>query len=388
MRKLTSKFLSLACGTLLGLCSLPSLAAFAVPSAPSVDAKGYILVDFATGKVLAEGNADTRLEPASLTKIMTSYIIGKEIKEGNLKETDMVSISKNAWAKKFYDSSKMFIEVGTEVSVAELKRGIVIVSGNDACVAMAEHIAGTHSAFAELMNLQAQELGMSGTHFENSHGLHGKQHYSTARDMATLGVALIRDLPEEYKVYKQRTFTFNNITQYNRNRLLKDKSLNVDGMKTGYHSRAGYSQVSSATRGDTRLVAVILGADSVKIRTKESKRLLSYGFRFYETVKPFENNQVLKTQRIWMGDSKEVEIGVAATEVLTIARNQRKNLMTEVTLPSTLEAPLSAGDEVGKVAVTLNGEVLIEYPLIAMQTVNEGSMFSQFKDFVEQSLAD
>ena len=383
MSKISKKVVALIGGLFLGTCAMTVSAVPVVPAPPTVDAKGYILVDFATGKVLAEGNADTRLEPASLTKMMTSYIIGKEIKQGNLKETDMVSISKNAWAKKFYDSSKMFIEVGTEVSVADLNQGIIVVSGNDACVAMAEHIAGTHSAFADLMNIQAKELGMTGSNFENSHGLHGKNHYTTARDMAILGTALIRDLPEEYKIYKQRSFTFNNITQYNRNRLLRDKSLNVDGMKTGYHSRAGYSQVSSATKGEMRLIAVILGAESVRIRTAESKKMLSYGFRFFETVTPIKSEQVLQSERIWMGDRQQIELGVATGRAITIPRGQQENLVTEVSLDGDLRAPLNVGDVVGKVSVSLDGEQLLEYPLVAMESVAQGSLFSRFKDFIE-----
>jgi D-alanyl-D-alanine carboxypeptidase (penicillin-binding protein 5/6) len=252
-----------------------------IPEAPKINAKGFILIDFTTGKVIAEGNADTQLAPASLTKIMTSYIIGKELENGNISNSDKVMISENAWAKNFPDSSKMFIEVGTEVSVNLLNQGIIVASGNDACVAMAEHIAGSESAFADLMNAHAEQLGMSSSFFENSHGLDSTSHMTTPRDMATLAIALIRDVPEEYAIYKQKSFTYNNIKQHNRNSLLWDKSLNVDGMKTGHTSNAGYSLVTSATKGDMRLVTVVMGTESERARKVESKKLLNYGFRFF-----------------------------------------------------------------------------------------------------------
>ena len=275
-----------------------------IPDAPEINAKGFILVDYTTGKVIAEGNADAQLAPASLTKIMTSYIIGKELENGNIKNDDAVLISENAWAKKFPDSSKMFIEVGTEVSVDLLNRGIIVTSGNDACVAMAEHIAGSESAFADLMNAHAEQLGMSSTFFENSHGLDSTEHMTTPRDMATLASALIREVPEEYAIYKQKHFTYNNIKQYNRNSLLWDKSLNVDGMKTGHTSNAGYSLVTSATKGNMRLVTVVMGTASERARKVESKKLLNYGFRFFETITPYKAGEKFVSNRIWMGDTK------------------------------------------------------------------------------------
>jgi len=256
-----------------------------IPSAPEINAKGFILVDYTTGKVIAEGNADSQLAPASLTKMMTSYIIGKELQSGNIKKDDKVTISETAWAKNFPDSSKMFIEVGTEVPVELLNQGIIVSSGNDACVAMAEHIAGSESAFADLMNAHAEQLGMSSSYFENSHGLHSSQHFTTPRDMATLAKALIRDVPEEYEVYKQKSFTYNNIKQYNRNGLLWDKSINVDGLKTGHTSQAGYSLVTSATKGDMRLITVVMGTESERARKVESKKLLNYGFRFFASLR-------------------------------------------------------------------------------------------------------
>ncbi|MEP1870524.1 MAG: D-alanyl-D-alanine carboxypeptidase family protein, partial [Paraglaciecola sp.] len=234
------------------LCIFPSSAAVVIPPAPSVASKGFVLMDFQTNNIIAEQNADIQIPPASLTKMMTSYVIGQELANGNISETDLVTISENAWAKNFPDSSKMFIEVGKQVSVADLNRGIIIQSGNDACVAMAEHIAGSESAFATMMNMHAQKLGMNSTHFVNSHGLHDADHYTTPRDMALLSAALIRDVPEEYALYAEKEFTYNDIKQYNRNGLLWDKSLNVDGIKTGHTSDAGYSLITSATQGDMR----------------------------------------------------------------------------------------------------------------------------------------
>ncbi len=247
-----------------------------VPDAPQIAAKGYVLMDYNSGKVLAEKEMNTKLSPASLTKMMTSYVIGQELARGNISEDDDVTISKNAWAKNFPDSSKMFIEVGTTVKVKDLNRGIIIQSGNDACVAMAEHIAGSEDAFVDLMNAWANTIGMSNTHFANVHGLDNPNLYSTPYDMALLGKALIRDVPDEYRIYSDKKFTYNGITQYNRNGLLWDKSMNVDGIKTGHTSNAGYSLVSSATEGQMRLVAVVMGTKDANARKSESKKLLSY----------------------------------------------------------------------------------------------------------------
>nr|WP_258872751.1 serine hydrolase [Thalassotalea euphylliae] len=353
------------------------------PDAPEINAKGFILIDYTTGKVIAEGNADERLEPASLTKMMTSYIIGRELEAGNIATTDMVTISENAWAKNFPDSSKMFIEVGTEVSVADLNQGIIVASGNDACVAMAEHIAGSEDAFADLMNAHAQQIGMNDSYFENSHGLHSQDHYTTARDMATLATALIRDTPGEYELYKQRSYTYNDIKQYNRNSLLWDKSLDVDGIKTGYHSKAGYSLVTSAVKDGMRLVSVVMGTESQRARKIENKKLLNYGFRFFETITPYEAGETFATNRVWMGDVKDVNLGILASTPITIPRGQRKKIETNVELTKELVAPLAKGEQVGKLYLTLNGEDIAEYPLVTLQEVNEGSMFSRLVDYVK-----
>jgi D-alanyl-D-alanine carboxypeptidase (penicillin-binding protein 5/6) len=354
-----------------------------IPDAPKINAKGFILIDFTTGKVIAEGNADTQLAPASLTKIMTSYIIGKELENGNVNNSDKVMISENAWAKNFPDSSKMFIEVGTEVSVNLLNQGIIVASGNDACVAMAEHIAGSESAFADLMNAHAEQLGMSSSFFENSHGLDSTSHMTTPRDMATLAIALIRDVPEEYAIYKQKSFTYNNIKQYNRNTLLWDKSLNVDGMKTGHTSNAGYSLVTSATKSDMRLVTVVMGTESERARKVESKKLLNYGFRFFETITPYKAGEKFVANRIWMGDKENVNLGVVTDTPITIPRGQRDKLNANIELNQTLKAPLAKGSLVGTLFLQLDGNDIAQYPLVTLEEVNEGSLFSRLVDYVK-----
>lgn len=362
-----------------------------VPNPPNMNAKGHILIDYTTGKVIAEGNADALLAPASLTKMMTSYIIGIELQAGNITNEDQVKISKNAWATGnpvLSGSSLMFLEVGKEVPVSLLNQGIIVASGNDACIAMAEHIAGSEEAFADLMNAHAQQLGMASSYFENSHGLDSTEHKTTPRDMATLATALIRDVPEEYELYKQRVFTFNDIKQYNRNGLLWDKSMTVDGLKTGYTSEAGYSLVTSATKGGMRLISVVMGTASERARKVESKKLLNYGFRFFETVTPYKAGEKFASNRVWMGDIKEVNLGILSSTPITIPRGQSKKIETNVELSKQLVAPLAKGEVVGKLFLSLNGEDIAEYPLVTLQEVNEGSMFSRLVDYVKLQFAN
>jgi len=381
-RKLIKTFTSSLFGTALVISPI-SHALTIIPDAPQINAKGYILIDHTTGKVIAETNADMQLAPASLTKMMTSYIIGKELENGNISNDDKVMISENAWAKNFPESSKMFIEVGTEVSVSLLNQGIIVASGNDACVAMAEHIAGSESAFADLMNAHAEQLGMSSSFFENSHGLDSSSHMTTPRDMAVLASAIIREVPNEYAIYKQKSFTYNNIKQYNRNSLLWDKSLNVDGMKTGHTSNAGYSLVTSGTKGDMRLVTVVMGTISERARKVESKKLLNYGFRFFETYTPYKAGEKFATNRIWMGDKKEVDLGILLDTPITIPRGQRKNLKATFELDQQLTAPIAKGTVVGKLFLQLEGEDIAQYPLVTLQEVNEGSFFSKIVDYIK-----
>jgi len=354
-----------------------------IPNAPEIAAKGYLLIDFDSGKVLAENNSEKRLEPASLTKMMTSYIIGQEIKSGNLKPTDKVKVSEKAWSKNFPDSSKMFIEVGKEITVEKLNRGIIIQSGNDACVAMAEHIAGSEDAFADLMNSWALQLGMNNTHFVNSHGLHSSEHYTTAKDMATLAKALITDVPNEYRVYSEKSFKFNGIVQYNRNGLLWDKSLNVDGIKTGHTSAAGYSLVSSATKDGMRLISVVMGTKSETARKVESKKLLNWGFRFFETITPYNAGDQLANERIWMGSQELIRLGVASNTPITVPRGQAKNLNADFIIKEELRAPIKKGDKVGEVHYSIAEQPIATYDLIALETVDEGGLFSRLIDYIK-----
>ena len=381
MKSIKHKILNGVCGL---VCSAAVFSATAqiIPAPPQVNAKGYLLVDFTTGKVIAQGEADTKLAPASLTKMMTSYVIGTEVKAGNIAPTDMVTVSEKAWAKNFPESSKMFIEVGKQISVDDLNHGIIIQSGNDACVAMAEHIAGSESAFADLMNAHAAKLGMSNTHFINSHGLDTDAHYTTPRDMATLGGALIRDVPDEYALYKKKSFTYNGIKQYNRNSLLWDESLDVDGIKTGHTSDAGYSLVTSATKNDMRLIAVVMGTSSERARKEESKKLLNYGFRFYETITPYKAGDSFAEQRIWMGNKENVSLGILEDTPITIPRGQHKNLKANFKLDNTLEAPLAKGTKVGTLFLQLEGEDIAQYPLVTLEEVEEGSFFSKIYDYL------
>jgi D-alanyl-D-alanine carboxypeptidase (penicillin-binding protein 5/6) len=381
MTLLKTKLLTKICGL---VCSATIFSASAqiLPSAPQINAKGFFLVDYTTGKVIAEGEADTKLAPASLTKMMTSYVIGVEIEAGNISPNDMVTISERAWAKNFPGSSVMFIEVGKQVSVDDLNHGIIIQSGNDACVAMAEHIAGSESAFADLMNAHAEKLGMTNTHFINSHGLDTDEHYTTPRDMATLGAALIRDVPEEYALYKEKSFTFNGIKQYNRNSLLWDASLDVDGIKTGHTSEAGYSLVTSATKDDMRLIAVVMGTESERARKVESKKLLNYGFRFFETITPYKAGDSFADQRIWMGNKETVSLGILEDTPITIPRGQSKNLKANFELDKTLEAPLAKGTKVGTLFLELDGEEISQYPLVTLEEIEEGSFFSKIYDYL------
>lgn len=358
-----------------------------VPDAPDVAAKAYVLMDYNSGRLLAENNAYESLNPASLTKMMTSYVIGQEIKAGNVSPDDDVTISKNAWSKNFPDSSKMFIEVGKTVKVSDLNRGIIIQSGNDACVAMAEHIAGTEGAFVDLMNSWAKQLGMRDSYFENSHGLDSDNHKSTAYDMALLGAALIRDVPNEYDIYKEKSFTYNGIKQYNRNGLLWDNSLNVDGIKTGHTSGAGYNLVSSATKDGMRLIAVVMGTKSEAARKAESKKLLNYGFRFFETITPYKAGDSFVTQKIWYGDRDTVDLGVTTDTPVTINRGQAKNLQANFELTKELTAPLAKGEVVGRVYFQLDGKDIAQFPLVTLEEVNEGSWFSKLMDYFKQMFA-
>lgn len=373
------------------LLAAPAVHAAEPPAAPQVDAKAFILMDYNSGKVLTEGNADTRLDPASLTKIMSSYVIGQAIKAGKIKPEDMVTVGKDAWAPgnpALRGSSLMFIKPGDQVPVLELNKGIVIQSGNDASIALADYVAGSQDSFVGLMNNYAKSLGLQNTHFLTVHGLDAEGQYSTARDMALLSQALIRDVPDEYALHKEKEFTFNKIRQINRNRLLWSSNLNVDGIKTGYTSGAGHNLVASATDGPMRLISVVLGAPSDRVRFSESEKLLTWGFRFYETATPIKADKPFVTQKVWFGDVSEVPLGVAKDASVTIPKGQMKNLKASYKLTQpTLEAPLAKNQVVGTIDFQLDGKTIEQHPLVAMQEVKEGNFFSRIWDMVMMKLS-
>ncbi|CPR13767.1 D-alanyl-D-alanine carboxypeptidase DacA [Brenneria goodwinii] len=358
-----------------------------IPGAPQIDAESYILIDYNSGKVLAEMNADARRDPASLTKMMTSYVIGQAIKSGKITPNDIVTINKDAWATGnpvFQGSSLMFLKPGDRVSVAQLNRGIILQSGNDACVAMAGYVAGSQDAFVNLMNGYVKALGLQNTNFETVHGLDAAGQFSSARDMASIGQALIRDVPDEYATYKEKEFTFNNIRQTNRNGLLWDSSLNVDGIKTGHTSAAGYNLVASATEGQMRLISAVMGGRTFKGRETESKKLLTWGFRFFETVAPLKADKEFASEPVWFGDNDRVALGVEKDVYLTIPRGRMKDLKASYVLTNTeLHAPLGKNQVVGSINFQLDGKTIDQRPLVVMNEVKEGGIFSRMIDYVK-----
>jgi serine-type D-Ala-D-Ala carboxypeptidase (penicillin-binding protein 5/6) len=361
---------------LLALCWLPLLAAVPIPAPPEVAASGYLLVDFNTGRVLAEKDAHQRMEPASLTKIMTAYTVFRELKQGNIHMDDQVLISEKAWRT---PGSRMFVEVGKRVKVSDLIKGMIIQSGNDACVALAEHIAGSEATFAELMNAHAKRLGMEDTHFVNSTGLPHEDHYTTPADIAKVAMASIREFPDHYALYSEKSFLFNNIEQHNRNKLLwRDET--VDGMKTGHTEAAGYCLVASALREGMRLISVVMGTASEEARAVASQSLLNYGFRFYETHQLYSAGEVLNRARIWKGEVENLPLGLANDLSVTIPRHQYENLDARLEVSPRIMAPVGQGDVLGKVSVSLNGEPVAAVDLIALKAVADGNLWQQIKD--------
>jgi D-alanyl-D-alanine carboxypeptidase (penicillin-binding protein 5/6) len=350
-----------------------------IPDPPSIDADSYYLMDFNSGRVLAEKDPDKRIEPASITKLMTAYLVDKAIADGDIKLDDLVTISEKAWRMK---GSKMFVEVGKQIAVEDLMKGLIIQSGNDASVALAEHIAGTESAFAGYMSHQAQVLGMTNTQFENATGWPTEGHYSTARDIAILTQAVIREFPETYRIYKEREYTFNSIRQFNRNRLLwRDNS--VDGVKTGHTEAAGYCLVASAIRDDMRLISVVLGADSDKARTQNSQSLLNYGFRHFETHRLYRANETLKTARIWYGDQEQLAMGVENDIYITIPRGRYRELQASMEIDSEINAPVVRGQEMGVVNVKLDDELVVSKSIVATHAVNDGGLLVKALDSIK-----
>lgn len=363
---------------------LVSVPAFAVvtPSPPELQAKGYVLMDFQSGAIIAEQNGRAGLAPASLTKLMTAYVVGQEIKAGRLNWDDLVTVSENAWSEKFPGSSKMFIKPKDEISVANLMRGVIIQSGNDACVALAEHVAGSEHGFVALMNGWADKLGLQDTYFVNSHGLDSEGIQTSPLDMATLMKSIINDVPDVYALYNEKVFKWNDITQYNRNKLLWDKSIKVDGGKTGYTSNAGYSLVSSATEGKMRLISVVMGTPSAQARISQSKNLLSYGFRFYDTKKVATQGQVESKVKVWKGKVSEIEASFPQDAYLTLPRSMTAGLDKSVEMKEPLMAPIEQGEVVGKVVWKNNDETVASYPLVSNQAVEPASWIYQIWDSI------
>ncbi len=354
--------------------SAPTESVLVRPQAPEISARSHILLDFNSGAVLSENNSSARVDPASITKIMTSYVVFQELHANSLALDELVSVSEKAWRM---EGSRMFIEVGKQVSVQDLIRGLVVQSGNDASVALAEHIAGTESAFAGLMNQYAQRLGMQDTHYVNVTGLPDPEHYTTAADVAMLSKALIRDFPEQYGYYAEREFTFNEVRQSNRN-LLLFRDERVDGIKTGHTEAAGYCLAASSVVDGMRLISVVMGADSEAGRAQQTQALLNFGHRFYETVQLYEQGEQPGQMRVWRGASSSVALQIPNDVFLTIPRGRYADLSAKMELQEPLLAPVAAGQVLGNILISLDGNELLRQPLEAVVEVAQGNWLKRW----------
>ncbi len=381
MFRSSTAVLSLSCLLMLAALDRANAAAAPIPKAPDVSARAYILSDYQSGRVLAQDHADDREEPASLTKLMTAYVVFTALKEGRLKLTDMVTISEHAWRA---EGSRTFVQVGTQIPVDILIKGMIIQSGNDATIALAEKVGGTEQAFAQMMNEYAKRLGMKASHFENADGLPSPNHYVTARDMTTLAKALIRDFPEYYPLFSMHEFLWNNIKQQNRNGLLT-RDPTVDGLKTGHTDAAGYCLVTSAKRDNMRLISVVMGSQSIKAREDASSALLNYGYTFYETARIKQAHESVLNPRVYKGTENFVQVGLASDIVITVGRGQVSSLTTAWKLTKEpLIAPLAVNQPVGELTVTdSSGEVVVRAPLVPLKAVPEGGLFSRGIDDVK-----
>lgn len=351
-----------------------------LPAPPILSATSFLLFDHTSGEVLASKEPDKRIEPASLTKMMTAYLVSAELARGSISLDEPVIVSEEAQAM---PGSRMFIEANTVVPLSDLLRGLIIQSGNDASVALAEHIAASELGFVDMMNRMAKSLGMESTNYMNSSGLPDPDHYTTANDLAKIASAIIKEYPETYKLYSEREFTFNEITQKNRNTLLwRDNS--VDGMKTGHTEAAGYCLVASAVRDDMRLVSIVLGTDSDKARIAESQKLLNYGFRFFKTQRVLAAGEQISEARIWMGTQENIGLGVAEDLYLTLPRDMFDNLQTKVEVGDYIRAPTRIGQEIGRTVLMSDDQVVREIPLLALQKVEEGGIFLRMKHSIQR----
>ena len=383
MRKNISAFL-IFCYTLL-FCTISSIAAanntppVLTPEPPSIAAKSYILMDYQSGQLLAHRNEHDRLEPASLTKIMTLYVVNKELSSGKLHMDDLVHISDKAWRA---EGSRMFVEVNKDVSVSDLVHGLIIQSGNDASIALAEHIAGSEESFAELMNAYAKSLGMNDSHFTDATGWPHENHYTTAYDLALLARAMIHEFPPElYAIHSEKWFVYNNIKQPNRNRLLW-RNPTVDGIKTGHTEGAGYCLVASAKKEDMRLISVVMGTDSDTARAEQSNKLITYGFRFYETHPLFTANTQISEAPVYMGQTKLLPVGLEQDLFVNIPQGQYASLVANMNINKHIAAPVAKGQVLGSVVVSLGDKLISEKPLVALAAVEKGGLWSRFSDYV------
>ncbi|TSA40857.1 MAG: D-alanyl-D-alanine carboxypeptidase [Methylococcaceae bacterium] len=347
-----------------------------VPPAPAVDASAYLLQDFHTGKILAANHQDVKLAPASLTKIMTVYVVLREIAKGQLHLDDVATISQKAWET---SGSRMFLEVNAQVKVEELLKGVIIQSGNDASVALAEHVAGNELTFADMMNQHAKRLGMMNSHFNNSDGLPSPDHYTTAQDLAILTTALIKEFPDYYRWFSQKEFTYNNIVQHNRNKLLsRDES--VDGVKTGFTDDAGYCLVASALRENMRLISVVMGAKSANARANENQNLLNYGFRFFESHRLYEAQKTLSDARVWKGNEQTLALGVFEDMYVTIPRRHYNDLKAEINVDKKIIAPIKIGQKLGSITVKIKNDIVVEKELVALTAIEQGNIARRLYD--------
>ncbi len=351
-----------------------------LPKAPTIAANAFLLIDYNSGQILAEKNSDLVVEPASLTKMMTMYIVDNELKSGKLKLTDQILISKNAWQA---PGSRMFVQVDTTVPVEELIKGVIIQSGNDSSTALAEHIAGSEQTFAELMNGYAQALGMKNSHFVNATGLPDPMHVTTAKDMSILARAIIHNFPHTYQIYSQKEFVYNGIRQYNRNQLLWRNQI-VDGIKTGHTDSAGYCLVASGKSKEMRLIAVVMGAGSDKSRTEEANKLLTWGFRFYEANVVQRAGVKFQSAKVLMGKDKTLDIGFADDLIITTPNGSYKNYTAQVKIPIGTKAPIKKGDVIGSYVVQdQNQQVILEQPLVALKDVAKGNIYQRSRDYIK-----
>lgn len=376
MRLFCAVFCSLA---LMASSSLAFSAPSIIPKPPALAASSYILMDANSGEVLVEHNADKVLPPASLTKMMTSFIVTEELAYGNITEEEKTRISVKAWKA---EGSRMFIKEGTKVKVGDLLKGVVIQSGNDASIALAEHISGTEDAFVDVMNQYAVQIGMVNTQFKNATGLPAKGHRSSARDLSKLAQRIIYDHAEYYPLYKEKEFKYNNIKQQNRN-LLLFWDPRVDGLKTGHTNEAGYCLVSSATENGMRLIAVVMGAKSERGRARESQKLLTYGFRYFESHLLYDSQETLQTTRVWLGEEEELALGVKDGAYINIPRGQKGNLDVKYSIDEVIKAPVLQGMEYGHMTVSLDGKLLMDRPLIALTAVEEAGFVSRVWDYIK-----